>query len=1438
MYESDSNTESASGRKRAADSGSSTGPVGCLVLLMLQPVIFYWQVLINPRYHIPYDIEGFHLPLISYIGQCVRSGIAPLWDPYSYCGTPIHADLQAQLYYPLNWLAILASSHTHGRTLYYWVEVLVPLHMALAGIFVFLLLRKMGLRLPAALLGANSYQLGGYFASQAQHLGAICAATWLPLGAIAVYELRFRLRPRWIAVLSLAIAMSILSGFAAATVVVGVAVSMFAAALLTLGETKWSILPGTVAGFIAGAAISSVELVPAWGLTQASIASERGHWFSLGGGLPLEALVSLVIPDHYHVFETSSLYKLPYNFTFLYTYCGLATVILAATGPLLRIRRAVVFFLLTVLAALWMLGEHTPVYRFMYVRLPELIRGALYSEFALMAFCFFLAISAAIVLDKLGDSWPYAVVWGIALLTGYDLIHTGSGRPMNSYLGGYKTEDAAGRVSTEIIAEKLRTLSHRTLPPSRVDYTDAAFSAGIYGAGATGIPTPDGDNPFMLLRVNHLRRQFTAGQPWERRYPVTRFDSPLLGMLNVAYVAGAVPIPTDELKRAGLEFVEEVRGIQIYRNPHALARFFLVPRIRSSSSEVETLQLLTQSSFRPDEEAIVEGIRQDRQDLGAGSAQVTQYSPNRVELTVTADRGAFLASSEVLYPGWAATVNGAPQRFLMTNGAFRGLMLPAGTSRIVMSYHPQFLDALLFFSLFGLVAMSGIAVLAEGRSHLMRAPLAWEAVRAKMSYFRDLCTAELRSRQSSLVSLFWICLVSLTFYWKVLLTSRFSLLVDPDVVGRSYSWLQFWIYNIRHGTIPLRDPYTLGRTALFSGGAVFNPLHFLLALIPLGRNGLLSPHLYHLWFVSIHLVAACFMFGLARELPLGRLPAILSAICYSCGGAVGRTSSLDRLEGYICLPLALYFLLRAVRADHRRAIVRNATYGGLALAISIVAGGSDLLLPEVLVAISAMLFTSKSRARSVLASGIASLIAIAIASVQVLLTTGYRPQSAQPLLGELWPHSIVGMLAPAAFHGALGGGKFIIPYIGVLPLLLAVVAVWRNWRDQWVRYLAGLCLIAFLYSLGSRSLLYGVISSIFPTFLGSASEGAYVVGFGMSLLAGIGFATALSNIGQWLPLTRILWAIAGLTGIVLLVRALSGQEIAPELGMSAVLIPLSCLLLSALFNQPSRWTPVMALALVLFDLNSFDQLSRDRREAENSGADAFNHLLSFREAARFLRSQVVPSRIELPSSAPAGIGEAFGVSTVAAGNQDRLDLLNVRYRLAAASSDEPGPVYQDAFWKIYERPNYCPRAWTVHQVVLAQSVEQQRTVVAQAGFDPLRIAAVDRQVTLDPPADGASDGVEFVRIGINSLELHVDAKSQCLLVLSEPFFPGWRATVNGSETPIYRADGSLRAIKLPRGDARVIMNYSPLPTYYYFWAIVVIVVIATHRVGAWRTRHR
>ena len=70
--------------------------------------------------------------------------------------------------------------------------------------------------------------------------------------------------------------------------------------------------------------------------------------------------------------------------------------------------------------------------------------------------------------------------------------------------------------------------------------------------------------------------------------------------------------------------------------------------------------------------------------------------------------------------------------------------------------------------------------------------------------------------------------------------------------------------------------------------------------------------------------------------------------------------------------------------------------------------------------------------------------------------------------------------------------------------------------------------------------------------------------------------------------------------------------------------------------------------------------------------------------------------------------------------------------------------------------------------------------------------------------------MEVTSYDINNITLEVDNPADGFLVLSEIYYPGWKASVDGQETKVYKADYALRAIRLPEGQYKVRFTFDPL----------------------------
>jgi hypothetical protein len=161
-----------------------------------------------------------------------------------------------------------------------------------------------------------------------------------------------------------------------------------------------------------------------------------------------------------------------------------------------------------------------------------------------------------------------------------------------------------------------------------------------------------------------------------------------------------------------------------------------------------------------------------------------------------------------------------------------------------------------------------------------------------------------------------------------------------------------------------------------------------------------------------------------------------------------------------------------------------------------------------------------------------------------------------------------------------------------------------------------------------------------------------------------------------------------------------------------------------------------------------------------------------------------------------------------------LSALNVRYLLVPADVfPRLGPhlrqVYENAEVRVYENTLAYPRAYFAASVRGETDPGAVLRAVTADGFDGRQLALVE---TDQPPALAPASGQDTVTItsrGANRIALTTDTSAQRFLVLSEMYFPGWRAYVDGAETPIYRTNYLFRGVAVPAGQHTVTFEYRP-----------------------------
>jgi hypothetical protein len=100
-------------------------------------------------------------------------------------------------------------------------------------------------------------------------------------------------------------------------------------------------------------------------------------------------------------------------------------------------------------------------------------------------------------------------------------------------------------------------------------------------------------------------------------------------------------------------------------------------------------------------------------------------------------------------------------------------------------------------------------------------------------------------------------------------------------------------------------------------------------------------------------------------------------------------------------------------------------------------------------------------------------------------------------------------------------------------------------------------------------------------------------------------------------------------------------------------------------------------------------------------------------------------------------------------------------------------------------------------------------------FDPTQTVTLEQSQVGNLPETGdwrlevEGGAIEFVKYESNEIVLAVEMPAAGWLVLSEVYYPGWQATVDGKRAEVLRADYTFRAVTLPPGTHVVEMTFAP-----------------------------
>lgn len=163
-----------------------------------------------------------------------------------------------------------------------------------------------------------------------------------------------------------------------------------------------------------------------------------------------------------------------------------------------------------------------------------------------------------------------------------------------------------------------------------------------------------------------------------------------------------------------------------------------------------------------------------------------------------------------------------------------------------------------------------------------------------------------------------------------------------------------------------------------------------------------------------------------------------------------------------------------------------------------------------------------------------------------------------------------------------------------------------------------------------------------------------------------------------------------------------------------------------------------------------------------------------------------------------------------------LDMANVKYIFALKDIDRPNlkllrkKEMGEITGNLYLNSSCYPRAYFVKSVRVEKDRDKIIEKLLGADFDPRNEVVLEEELKYEWKPSFSREGVEVLSHEPNRVMIRTFSDKPRVMFLSDTYYPGWKAYVDGKETRIYRANYMFRAVKLGPGKHEVRFVYSPL----------------------------
>lgn len=678
-------------------------------------------------------------------------GQVPLWNPYSFSGTPHAANYQTAVFSPVNLLFFLLPF------LDAW-SISILLQPLLAGIFMYVFLRCLDRSKEGSLMGSIAFMFCGFLTVWMAYGTLGWAVLWLPFTLTGVF-MHIDKRAWWKPVLVAgAIAWSFLSGHFQMSAYVLIATVGF---IIYLGvhKKRWRAGAELGMGVVSGLMLAAPQILLS---LEAYGKSVRSELFTQAGGIAWQYLVTMFAPDFYGNPVTRNDW---FGFYAEWaSYIGVIPLLFAIYAIVRRVKGIGMFVALALIS--FLIATPSPINAFIIgLKVPALSTS--YAARIIVLTSFALAILSSFGADTLREEWkkkrardfaPYSMglavffvmLWTVVfIIKPFDVDKLAIAKrnlmmPMGivlifctfaffGFVKRWKISHLIVLVFVALTAADMLRYAGKWMPFDPREYAYPQVDILSFLKREVGYERIFGNvggevtNGFALFgiegydavyqkRYGEFIRSVSDGKIMIPERSVVQF--PKIGnhteramqLLGVRYLVHRL---SDGRFSWAYPYWEYPQYRSVYRNEHyevfenqkTLPRAFFASSYLTRATDRDSIDTLYSESFDPGQTLVLDTDPEIAPVPGEGTVSITKYTPNEVVMRTGSAVPKLLFLSDVYDPGWVVTVDGRNASIYRANYDFRAVAVPSGEHTVRMVYWPKSFIVGLW------VAAAGLAVL-------------------------------------------------------------------------------------------------------------------------------------------------------------------------------------------------------------------------------------------------------------------------------------------------------------------------------------------------------------------------------------------------------------------------------------------------------------------------------------------------------------------------------------------------------------------------------------------------------------------------------------------------------------------------------------------------------------------------------------------------------